>query len=64
MKTLKILNYSVTILAVLGVLLFIGTVGNVDYYVEMGQCYPFSVAVKQFIIAILMCMPAIIREVW
>lgn len=60
----RTLNKLITILAIIGVLLFIGTVGNVDYYVEMHENYPFSVALKQFIIAFLLCVPAIIREVW
>lgn len=60
---MKTVNRIISLLAGIGVFLFIGSVGTVDYNVEMGLYYPISSTIRLWIIAILCCLPAIIREV-
>ena len=60
---LKIFNWLITLLAVFGVIMFVGAVGKMDYMVEVGMDYPIIETIKTIGIGILMVIPAVVREV-
>lgn len=59
----KILDYTITVLAVIGVILIIGAVGSSDYAEEIGQNLSTLAIIKTMIFGLLLTAPAIIRGV-
>ena len=59
----KVIKVIIGICAIVGVIMFMGAVGNMDYMVEIGQDYPFSETLKYIFISILLMAPFCIREV-
>ena len=59
----KILNLFITLLAVVGVFVVIGAVGTMDYMVDIGRHYSLFNTARTMIVGIVMCLPAIIRQV-
>lgn len=60
----KILNVVITALAIVGIFLFIGAVGTVDMYTEMGEYYPVVSTMYIFAFSILLMLPALIRGIY
>lgn len=59
----KIFNLFITMLAVAGVVIFVGAVGMCDYTVEVGKHYPLLQTIMLMVVSGILCLPAIIREV-
>ena len=59
----KICNTLITLSAIIGVIILIGTVGNVDYLTTVGQDSSMSEIIKFTVLGIVLIIPAIIREV-
>ena len=59
----KMLNTMISVLAVGGIVLMVGSVGNQDYAVEMGQVVSLSETILPLFISVAFMIPAIIREV-
>ncbi len=60
---LKIFNRIISILALVGIFVIIGAVGNVDYMVAIGKDYPLWKTCVTTLIGVIMLIPAVIREV-
>lgn len=60
----KLINWSLTIIAIVGFFVLIGSVGKMDFMLEKGIDYPLINTIKSSVIGILMILPAIIREVF
>lgn len=60
----KLINWSLTIIAIVGFFVLIGSVGKMDFMLEKGIDYPLISTIKSSVIGILMILPAIIREVF
>lgn len=59
----SLINRGITASAIIGVIVIIGAVGNIDYLTTVGQdCNMFEV-IKTTMIGLLLIVPAIIREV-
>lgn len=58
----QLLNKGITLLAIIGVIVIIGALGNVDYLTTVGKDYNLSVTIKSVVVGILLTVPAIIRE--
>lgn len=58
----RIINRIITIMAVIGVIIFIGAVGHSDYMSECHKYYPLSSTVKNMLFGMLLIVPAIIRN--
>ena len=63
MNKLGVINWLVTLLAIIGMFIIIGAVGTMDYMVTIGKEYPMCETVKTSMVGIIMIAPAIIREV-
>lgn len=59
----KIFNLFITMLAVAGIVIFVGAVGMCDYTVEVGKHYPLLQTIMLMFVSGILCLPAIIREV-
>ena len=59
----KICNTLITLSAIIGVIILIGTVGNVDYLTTVGQDSSMSEIIKFTVLGIVLIITAIIREV-
>ena len=59
----QLLNKGITLLAVIGVIVIIGALGNVDYLTTVGKDYSLITTIKSVVVGILLIVPAIIREV-
>lgn len=59
----KLFNLFITLLAIAGIFVIIGAVGKMDYMVSTYQPYPLINTVKTLLTGMLMCLPAIVREV-
>ena len=59
----RFINVIVTVSAIVGIVIFIGAVGNMDYMVTIGQDYPLVDTVKMLFAGFVCVIPAIIREV-
>ena len=60
---LKIFNYFITMLAIVGVFVIIGSAGTLDYMVSIGKEYPLWKTVLTALAGVIMILPAVIREV-
>ena len=60
----KIFNLFITMLAVAGVVVFVGAVGMCDYTVEVGKHYPLLQTIMLMVVSGILCLPAIIRGVY
>lgn len=54
----------INVLACVGLFLFMGAIGTSDYMVEVGEYYPLSETIKLLIIAFILEIPIIVREVF
>ena len=59
----RIVNVFVTVLAIVGIFIFLGAIGNMDYSVEVGIEYPLIDTIKMLFAGLAMTVPAVIREV-
>ena len=59
MKLKKLFN----IMVVIGIVIFIGAVGTMDYKVTVGEYYPLKYTVMTMISGMAMCVPFFVSEV-
>ena len=59
----RIVNVFVTVLAIVGIFIFLGAIGNMDYSVEVGIEYPLIDTIKMLFVGLSMTVPAVVREV-
>lgn len=57
----KIFDWVITVLAIIGVFVFVGGVGKMDYMVEIGKYYSLSSTLKTLFVGVIMCLPAFAR---
>lgn len=61
MRTRKILSYTTSIMAVVGILIIVGSIGNIDYHVELHEQYSIMPTIRMLIIGLSLIIPAYIR---
>lgn len=59
----KLLNLFITALAVVGVVVFVGAVGTMDYMVEVGKHYSLFNTLRTMFVGGVLCLPAVVRQV-
>ena len=62
MKNKKLLDIVLFTLAIIGVLIFVGAVGNVDYCVEMHEYCSLTNTIIKMVVGVLLILPAYIRS--
>lgn len=62
MKLKKVVDAIITISAIMGVIIYVGAVGTMDYKVEMREYYPMYKTLLTMGVGVIMVLPAIIRR--
>lgn len=62
----RFLNYLITVIAVVGVIVMFLAINKMDYMVDIGANYPLSSTIKTIVLGALCILPSAIRRylVW
>lgn len=58
---MKLLNRCITVSAVIGAIMIVGSIGKADYMIETGQYYSTVHTALWMLFGAVMCIPAVIR---
>ena len=57
MKLYRIIKTLAEIAAFVGIILIFGSIGSLDYFTQTGAAYSFSLALKNCLLGVALCVP-------